>query len=415
MRFALLGDHPDGLDFARTLAASGRHALVVYAGPASGLDVLARDGLQPRRLNDLESALADPAVEAVIVAGRPAVRSQQLRRALQSEHHVLCIHPVDPSPDVGYEAALLQSDSRFILLPLLPEALHPGVKRFADLTATQTGDLAVGAPSQAPAKRPPLFEFERWSTESCLLGSDVDLHPSLPGWDVLRAVGGEIAEVFAQTTAGELLPRDPALLSGRFVDGGVWQARWLPYQSRAWWRLSLLGDTGRIDLEFPDGWAGPARLTHAGADGRTRTEEWPALNPWLPVLELFERLLAERQTCVQVIEPGTTETVCLTQADGRLGWLDAIRALELDDAARRSADRGRATTLDFQEATEEASFKGMMTLIGCGLLWLSLLILVLAIWLPVLRWGILPVFGVFLLLQLLRWVVPARKSQAGDD
>src|SRR5438034_997378 len=105
MRFALVGDHPDGLAAARALAASGRHALAIYSGPAAGLAILARYGLQPRRLGDVEEALADPAIEAVIVAGAPSQRAAQLRRALQSERHVLCVHPVDPSPDLGYEAA----------------------------------------------------------------------------------------------------------------------------------------------------------------------------------------------------------------------------------------------------------------------------------------------------------------------
>ena len=56
---------------------------------------------QTRRVSDLEEVLADPAIEAVIVAGAPAVRPAQLRRALQSERHVLCVHPADDSPEYG--------------------------------------------------------------------------------------------------------------------------------------------------------------------------------------------------------------------------------------------------------------------------------------------------------------------------
>ena len=53
-----------------------------------------------------------------------------------------------------------------------------------------------------------------------------------------------------------------------------------------------------------------------------------------------------------------------------------MRCLELDDAARRSVARRRASALEYQEATEEAGFKGTMTLLGCGLLWVSLLLLI---------------------------------------
>ena len=72
MRFALLGDHPDGLDMARALAGSGRHELAAYSGPPLGADCLARWGLQPRLVGDVEEVLADPAIHAIIVAGSAA-------------------------------------------------------------------------------------------------------------------------------------------------------------------------------------------------------------------------------------------------------------------------------------------------------------------------------------------------------
>src|SRR5262245_28816691 len=106
MRFALLGDHADGLAMARALVETGRHELAVYCGPAIGMEYLQRWGQKPARTGDVEDALAAPGVEAVIVAGRPAHRPGQLRRALQSDCHVLCVCPVDDSPDIAYEAAM---------------------------------------------------------------------------------------------------------------------------------------------------------------------------------------------------------------------------------------------------------------------------------------------------------------------
>ena len=89
-------------------------------------------------------------------------------------------------------------------------------------------------------------------------------------------------------------------------------------------------------------------------------------------------------------------------------WQDVIRALELDDAARRSAAKRRAGTLEYPEASEEAGFKSTMTLVGCGMLWVILLLLFLSFWKPWLGWFIVPVLSVFLLLQGLRWI--ARRS-----
>src|SRR5207302_660210 len=91
MRFALLGDHPDGLDMAHALADSGWHELSVYSGPPVGAEYLRRWGIAVKLVGDLEEILADPAIDAVIVAGSPANRPAQLRRALQSERHVLCV------------------------------------------------------------------------------------------------------------------------------------------------------------------------------------------------------------------------------------------------------------------------------------------------------------------------------------
>src|SRR5262245_27239877 len=131
MRFALLGNHPDGVELADALVASGRHTLVACSGAPA--DVAAR-WPEARRVSDLEEVLADPDVVGVIVAGPPAVRPAQLRRALQAERHVLCVHPCE-GPDAAYEADLLARDTGCLLLPILPEGLHPGVRRLAEFVA----------------------------------------------------------------------------------------------------------------------------------------------------------------------------------------------------------------------------------------------------------------------------------------
>ena len=59
-------------------------------------------------------------------------------------------------------------------------------------------------------------------------------------------------------------------------------------------------------------------------------------------------------------------------------WLDEIRAAELDDAARRSIERRRAVTLEYQEVSEDVGFKGTMTLVGCGLIWFIPVLLILS-------------------------------------
>jgi predicted dehydrogenase len=382
MRFALLGDHPDGLDMARALAESGRHALTVYAGPPLGAEQLARWNLRPLQVGDVEEVLADPHIDAIIVASIAASRPALLRRALQSERHVLCVHPAGDTPDLAHEASMIQADTGRLLFPLLPEALHPALRRFAGLASD---DESVR-----------LLQFERWSTEELSFGDGDERKPGLPDWDVLRAVGGEIAELFAVAGTEEyLLPGDPLVVAGRFIDGLLFHATFLPRQARERWRLATISRTGPAILDFPDGWPGTARLTRLDTDGLPQIEEWPAFHPWAALVEAFDQALSDD------VAPVT--------------WHDELRSLELDDAVRRSIARRRSSTLEYQEATEEAGFKGTMTLVGCGLLWFSVVLLIMAVWWPMLGWFIAPVFGVFLLLQVFRWAIPARTPPANAE
>ena len=243
-----------------------------------------------------------------------------------------------------------------------------------------------------------LIEVERWSAEEILLEAEEEGHrPGLPGWDVLRLLGGEVAEVSAFTGPDELECGQPVLLAGQFVGGGLFQASYLPLQADARVRMALVQGDRRAELVFAQGWPGPARLTFLDDQGHDRVESWDEFNPWLPLAEAFESARRAHQASGRASE---------TAASGGPTWQDAIRGLELDDAARRSVHRRRVSTLEYQEATEEAGFKGTMTLVGCSMIWVSLMLLILSAWVPWLGWIIAPVFGIFLVMQLLRWVVP---------
>jgi hypothetical protein len=465
MRFALLGDHVDGLDMARALVESSRHELAVYSGPKPGLDALARWGINPVLVGDLEEILADPLIEGIIVAGSPAARPGQLKRALQSERHVLCVHPAGDSPDLAYEAGMIQADVRCALLPLLPEAMHPGIRRLAALAHGSAASTAIranlggegekarggegergrrgensadgsspfvtasppastlpfSASAVVPASPLPsetkLLEIERWSTEEVLLQAEMRgpnsnrlSHAAMAGWDTLRLLGGEVGELYVLAADEELGPASVVLVSGQFVRGGLFQQTLLPCQSEARLRLALVTVLGRAELFFPHGWPGPAELTYRDAEGAVQKESWPAADPWPGLVERFESEVIRWKS-----GGAAGKEISLIGNPPRLGWHDEIRAMELDDAARRSLRRRRASTLEYQEAVEEASFKGAMTLLGCGLLLVSMLLLIFSAWLPWLGWLILPAIAIFLVMQALRLVVKPEERQGKDQ
>jgi predicted dehydrogenase len=410
MHFALLGDHPDGLDMAAALVATGRHELSIYHGPTAGHDALRARSLAPRSVSDLEEVLAIPSIEAVIVAGKLSVRAAQLRRALQSERHVLCVHPPDPSPDVAYEAALIQTDTGYLLFPLLPDALHPAVIRLAEWLR------AAGAPFRC-------LQLERWLTGPVFVepwrGHG---QPSFRDWTVLRALGGEIVEVSAFASGEEVMPDEPLLLSGRFEAGGLLQASILPSQREPRWRLQVLGSAANAELSFPSGGQGPSRLETRGGDGEPRVEEWPTWDPWPEMVRVFEAAVAAHPRAAAPrpadVPPAAAPIASRPVPPARIPvrWQDCVRALELDDAARRSVERRRASTLDFQEVSEAVGFKGTMTLVGCAMLWGLLLLLIAGNWFRPALWAIPILLAGFLALQLFRWFAHgAPAEESGGD
>jgi predicted dehydrogenase len=370
---------------ACALAQTGRHRILAYTA-ALGEEIRQRWGSEARRVSDLEEILADPAIEAVLVAGPPSVRPAQLRRALQSERHVLCVHPPDQTPEIAYEAAMIRNDTGCILMPLLPEATHPAIRRLAEFVRRKDGDAS-------PIGRFRLLAMERGAADEVL--DDIWIagqKPSFPGWNILRTVGGEIQEVSAFAEHEELREGEPVLVAGRFEQGGLFQLTLSPHERAPAWRLTLVGSAGRAELHFPLGWNGPSYLDWCDEHGESREEYWERWDPWPVLVEMFEQI-AEQRT-----KP-------------RLSWQDAIRGLELDDAARRSVERRRSSLLEYPEATEEVGFKGTMTLVGCGLVWAVLLMMILSVWWPKVGWLIVPLLVVFLALQFLRYFLPGRRGE----
>jgi hypothetical protein len=356
MRFAIFGEHPDGWRMAEALRSSGRHEIAAYAGKEM-------PGNWPnlRVTADFEELLADPQIDAVIVASALPLRSEQLRRVLQSERPALCVHPVDARPDGGYEIHMLQGDVHQVAMPILPEAMFPKIELERDAVLTLEVHCQGDAILKAGATR-----------------------PAFPGWTLLRRVGGEIVEIAALAAKEELEPGEPVVGFGKFQNGQLIRATWLSNQPEKRMLLSFAGGIAREPIEII--------LDDAAL--------------WQPIVERFEFAVEKLKTAARV-PPGSGPALDLR--DG-LGWNDEIRALELNDLARRSIERRRAYSLDFQEATEEVGFKGTMTLVGCALLWIIPVVLLLSAWAPWLGWLIVPVLLVFLALQFLKGTGGATKK-----
>jgi hypothetical protein len=370
MRFAILGDHPDGWAVAAAIAGSKRHQIDAYCGSKAESEVR---GLLPsaRVTTDLEEILADPEIGAAIVASKAGLRVDQLRRVLQSERSALCVHPLDPIPDAAYEINMLQGDTHQVVVPILPLAVDLGVREFSD---------KLGGAAR-------LIELEYHSSSNLLFDEENEgTLPHFPGWEILRILGGTIAEVQAFAREESVRRGEPVTAQGRFENGALFRAAYLPGQREARLRLSAIL-----------------------ADGVSVIESISVVDDdWRRLVDNFDAAVARLRSSPRAAPgAGPTGTTCVNPS-----WLDEIRAAELDDAARRSIERRRAVTLDYQEVSEEVGFKGTMTLLGCGLLWFIPLLLLFSVWFPYVGWLIVPVLLGFLLLQLLRWFVPPPSASA---
>jgi predicted dehydrogenase len=410
MRFALLGNHPDALEMACALVDSRRHQLAVFTANVAD-DLRQRWGPDAKPVADLEEVLADPAIEAVLVGGSLDNRVQQLRRALQSERHVLCVHPPDDTPEIAYEAAMIQRDTGYVLLPLLPLLTHPAIARLAQFIQRSEKQQTAAATGTFR-----LLDIE-WSSTGELLDSvgQPGRKPTLPGWELLRRLGGEIAELTAFAEHEDLRPGEPVFVSGRFELGGVFQMTMLPLRPEDATRIvvSRSGEPSRAELLLPQSWNGPALLTWRDDNGELHEESWDRWDPWPPLVVEFEAAVALAQKKQE--ERAAAPRPLLT-------WQDTVRAVELDDAARRSVEKRRSNLMEYQEASEEVGFKGTMALIGCLVVWLLPLVWLLTKLMPKIGWVQLPggfwiyipdpvwlivlPLAVFLGLQLLRYLIP---------
>src|SRR5207249_501724 len=241
--------------------------------------------------------------------------------------------PADTRPEAAYEAGMLEQDTGHLLLPIIPDAFHPGVIRLRELlrgrhqerpsedreAITRHPGARISASSpESPNGEPAtaiqvldqprprslsqqitsslgellLIEVERHSTGEVLTGTDIPgAPPCVEGWDGLRALGGEIAEVSALAPGEEMEPGTPLVLSGLFENRGLFQVSLLPRQQEARLRVRVTATAGQAELVFPLGTPGPAFLSWREA-GEEHEESWDAWDPWPEMVRVVEEVVA---------------------------------------------------------------------------------------------------------------------------
>jgi hypothetical protein len=171
--------------------------------------------------------------------------------------------------------------------------------------------------------------------------------------------------------------------------------------------VQLLGKT-QVPLRWsvgPTDQSTNASLTFVGQQGKVRyafdtSGEFSASDSVSDPLAVSQSTAACVQTFIAALsDPGTPRTT----------WPSALRAMELADTIEISLRRGRMIDVHRQQLTEELSFRGTMSAVGCGVLLLLPPLLIFAGWVAQLvglqfnknwwAYGLFALLAAFLLIQ----------------
>ena len=126
----------------------------------------------------------------------------------------------------------------------------------------------------------------------------------------------------------------------------------------------------------PAGTVSGGTLTLRGSQG-TAVVNMPEDGPWSLEIsaagETSHRDFAEWNAHAAAVDQLAQ---CMAGETIRPDWNDALRSMELTDALQRSVAKGRTIEIKLAGETEEGTFKGVMTSLGCSVILLALVVLV---------------------------------------
>jgi predicted dehydrogenase len=390
IRLAFLGADEATPGLVRAALASRQFQVAGYCEIEDARALAAAGELRP--IQDWEQLLDDERVDAV-VAARGADedrRAEQLRKFLQTGMPVLASHPVVGSMLVYYELDMIRRETGSVVVPNLAGRNHPAVQALAGMA--RGGDASpIGKVEQLAVERR-LAEPSKEAVERAF-ARDVDL---------VRAIGGEMTRLGAMAAGGE--SAGYAGLGVQMSGPAGIAARWsvVPMHGATGAKITLTGARGRVVLEVRG--AGEPWTLELTAEGRTHAEQFAAWDGASAALEQLSAATARRTAAPD--------------------WVDACRSVELAETIERSLAKSRTIELYYEDYTEEGTFKGTMTSLGCGLLLAGVFLLALVgvaeqMNIPYVKYWpyvMVAILGVFLFMQLAMFTKGRDQgSESGDQ
>ena len=338
MKLALLGDHADLAPVLDGIRASGRHTIRWAACVEAETAPLVRSAeILPNR----ESLLAIDDADAVLVAGS-SQRVLQAARQIAAERVPLVILP---AAELGsaflYELSLVRDDLRVPLFPFFPLRRH----RLLDDFRSHLESDAYGKLLQ--------LDFERFESGGTRIPLSVCDHRLLWDTDLLWHLGGDYDQITAFRAGADAgsVSSQAVTFAGRDLPEATWNHR-SGDDSR--WTLKLRLERGEAEIKG----RGSFLLTEIRrADGWTES----------PRDDDFGVAVGDELDRVEsAIEADRLDD----------GWNEFVRELEAVETTYRSVRRRRTIDLHREVTSERNLFKTQMSALGCGVLMLTLVLLI---------------------------------------
>jgi len=335
MKFALLGVDHDALELIGQLCRAREHELRVAYGVDDHLETV-RDLAPGVEIGDApEALLARQEIDGVIVATSPDqdARERQLRILVQGGLRLVVMLPICDSL-TAYELEMIRSGTSSVMIPYSSGRGHPAIEHLSELI--RAGDQSpIGVVEQIVFERH--MAHRRRNTVIPQLCRDGHLMARLIGDIEGVSAMGDRDDPYKNLSVG---------LNG---SRGM-TARWnvVPTGTALHGTIELHGENGKATLEIPAD--GPWRFEVE--QGKGPAQSWPN---WDAAGAVVKELDGQRA--------------------GMGTWFDGCRDLEIADHVAASLRRKRTIEIRRHGDPEENAFKGIMSVGGCLILLVCLLVL----------------------------------------
>ncbi|MBM79585.1 MAG: hypothetical protein CMJ78_03200 [Planctomycetaceae bacterium] len=341
MNFALLGNDSTFIPLVQAIATHGEHKLTIAVNADALMGEISQCSPSTRFSDKWDDFVSNKNTDAVIVAGHDEGTLTIAKQAAAAGRMLLLYPRMHREIAVYYELALIHDDTGVLLFPWFQDRFDSRVRKAKELLSS--GSIGEVVRFQ--------FDEELSGDEGLYLnGGQID-DALMQDVDLIRYLGGEynqVTSVRSGETEDGISLQNVSLAGGEVAEATIQVKVATSTPKRA---LTIVGQQGTIELNLS-----------GDESAVTVTEGEDVSRPTIPTNDPLPDVLDRFQQAAQgnIVAPN---------------WADAIRAYEIVEATARSLRRRRTIDLHFESTSERSLFKTQMTAVGCGLLLLTLLMM----------------------------------------